>query len=63
MLDPGTALKLLTGLDRLTLLKRLKNSARSSMFFDSLIGKRLMIDCPKIGDPLEPPPFREREAA
>src|SRR5947209_774858 len=42
--DEGTALRLLIGLVKFTWLKRLKNSARNSTFFDSLNGKRLMIE-------------------
>src|SRR5438128_4803677 len=46
MLPPEdvTALRLLIGLAKFTWLKRLKNSARNSMFFDSLIGKRLITE-------------------
>ncbi len=42
--DEETALKLLIGLAKFTWMKRLKNSARNSMFFDSPNGKRLMIE-------------------
>ncbi len=42
--DEAKALKLLIGLAKFTWLKRLKNSARNSTFFDSRIGKRLMTE-------------------
>src|SRR2546425_11508447 len=42
--DEAKALRLLTGLAKFTWLKRLKNSARNSTFFDSLIGKRLITE-------------------
>src|SRR5258705_13439800 len=40
----GTALRLLIGFAKFTRLKRLKKSARNSMFFDSRIGKRLITE-------------------
>src|SRR2546428_785964 len=42
--DEAKALKLLIGLAKFTWLKRLKNSARHSMFFDSEMRKRLMTE-------------------
>src|SRR5213080_1867156 len=42
--DDANALRLLIGLAKFTWLKRLKNSARNSRFFDSLMGKRLMTE-------------------
>src|SRR6267378_3699571 len=42
--DDCNALRLLIGLAKFTWLKRLKNSARNSMFFDSPSGRRLMTE-------------------
>src|SRR5712692_4547042 len=42
--DEAKALRLLIGFAKFTRLKRLKNSARNSMLFDSPTGKRLMME-------------------
>ena len=59
MPEDGIALRLLIGLAKFTWLKRLKNSARNSMFFASPNGRRSSMQRFAAGCEARAPPYRE----